>query len=131
MTILGYHFTSTGVAVDTDACGNLEDLPDVLKSGVHGSGLAVDFRTNRIKRDKGFFLTLSCIQQSTGPGARQNHDTSVAGESFSLRPSGKCTPSISLEKKVVRDLNVHLESSDEDYLVSCIEFIIVVCCSNF
>ena len=47
-----------------DLCGNMEDLPEVQKRGVHGSGLTLDFRSNRVNTGEGFFLALTCTLPS-------------------------------------------------------------------
>ena len=122
ITILGYHFTATGATVDADACGNLEDLPSVLQGGAHGSALTVDFRSNRIKRVGDFFLAVTCVPTTESSVVRKKRDTSVTeptGDSLGLQTLRNCTPSLSLEKQVVRDPDI--ESSDEDYLVSYIQ----------
>ena len=141
----GYHFTATGASVETDACGNLTDLPSVLQGGAHGSALTVDFRSNRIKRVGDFFLAVTCVNIG---GARKKRDTTshvdtslvdplvLAKEplvpkqteasldpgstNLEVKPPAQsdCTPSMSLERQVVRDPNI--EISDEEYLVSCV-----------
>ena len=99
----GYQFTATGANAPTDACGNLNSLPGVLTSGVHDSGLMVDFRSNRITTGVDFFLAITCTLPMAG--AAQDSNGLVAP--FSAGPSGpqdsktwKCTPSQNLRRVV-------------------------------
>ena len=110
---IGYHFTATGAPADQEACGTKDDLPTVLKTGTHGSALTVDFRSNRVKSSTGFFLALTCTIT-----ARMNDDAGAAGASSNVQLSSSCTPSVSLDNKVVRDPHVHMEASVEEYFVS-------------
>ena len=100
----GYHFTATGANVLTDACGQKDDLSPELVSGVHGSSLMLDFRSNRIHTSGTMFLSLSCIiPQSSNRGARNAN----------LEPD--CTPSVSSRNRIVTD--PYNPPSPEDYLV--------------
>ena len=139
LAISGYDFTATGASVPTDACGELQDLPDVLKSGVHGSGLTLDFRSNRINRTEDFFLAVVCINtapsrkrsvQSTSSAAvlKETVDPNlrltepVPMTEFPITEGQKtdCTPSQSLTGSIVgRDVSDKTLTSAEEYLVSC------------
>ena len=120
--IVGYHFTATGAPVETDACGLKDDLSSGLKSGVHGHGLTLDFRSNRISRTKNFFLSISCIIPA-GSGSRKRRNTLL--QVADTQPvtenavSDSCTPSKTLTSEVIRD--PYNEPKPEDYLVSGVE----------
>lgn len=123
----GYHFTATGTTVDSDACGDLEQLPSSQKSGAHGSSLTVDFRSNRINRNIDFFLAVTCVD--TGGAARRKRATALAETSLlsnqvKVRPTldpnlNECSPSLSLNNNIVRNLAKE-DTSDEEYLVSSV-----------
>ena len=106
---IGYHFTATGANVDTDACGELDNLPAVLKSGAHGSALNVDFRSNRINRTMDFFLSVVCI--NTGGGSRRKRQ-SLLTDSVKVSPTD-CTSTFSFEQRVVRDHNDVTQSTEK------------------
>ena len=115
-TNAGYHFTASGSPVETDACGELDDLSSGLKSGVHGHKLTLDFRSNRIHRATNFFLSMSCIapQQPIGKRKRrQVTDTQQTAEV--IAPEYECTASKSLTNEIVRD--PYKEPTREDFLV--------------
>lgn len=59
--------------VDADVCGNATSnpIPDFVKSGFHGSSLNLEFRSNRIASDEGFFVALICINPAPFRTARQ------------------------------------------------------------
>lgn len=78
-----------------DACGKLDDLSPQLKSGVHGSSLTLDFRSNRVNRVTGLFLAVTCsIPRSTGSRRkRSTHSPFEAG----------CTPTTLLDGRTVND----------------------------
>ena len=61
---VGYHFTATGAQISQDACGDIKKLSEKLKTGYHGSGLTLDFRSNRIYSKGRFHLGITCILQS-------------------------------------------------------------------
>lgn len=89
-----------------DLCGNMTDLPDVQKSGVHGSGLTLDFRSNRINTGDGFFLALTCVLPSAGGGSRRKR---YSNYNYNYNDYSKpspvaqptCTPSKTLAAEVV------------------------------
>ena len=62
---IGYHFTATGAQISHDACGGIKKLSEKLKSGYHGSGLTLDFRSNRIHSKGSFYLGITCTLPST------------------------------------------------------------------
>ena len=62
---IGYHFTATGAQISHDACGGIKKLSEKLKSGYHGSGLTLDFRSNRIHSKGNFYLGITCTLPST------------------------------------------------------------------
>lgn len=122
---LGYDFTVSGVSAPKDACGELQDLDPVLKSGTHGSSLTLDFRSNRINRTEDFFLALVCIltpssSQSTSSQAISSSSTSLK-ESVDLSLSAteptvtECTPSQLINGT---DISSKKLTTAEDYLVS-------------
>lgn len=141
-SISGFHFTATGSDIAQDACGELEDLPDHLKSGVHGSGLTLDFRSNRINRTKDFFLAVICIDPAPSRKRSVELTSSAAvvkeepvdsnlqlkdpatesplAEGLVLSPTTiDCTLSKSLEGSVVgRDPSDATLTSADNYLVS-------------
>lgn len=125
----GYEFIVTGADVPTDACGNLNSLPGVLQSGVHGSSLMVDFRSNRINTGMDFFLALTCTLplESVTNGQNLNDDPSTISVSAAgLRaPSQGCTRSQSLTGGVGTDPNRRL--SAKQYLVSYNIMLLHVC----
>ena len=87
--------------METDACGSLSTLSPVLKSGVHGSGLTLDFRSNRVHTGGNVLVSLSCTipQARVRPGDDQD-----AG----------CTPSMDLKRKILKDPNTL--PPDEDFV---------------
>lgn len=125
---VGFQFTATGASVSTDACGDMDNLTDVLKSGVHGSSLSVDFRSNRINNtDVGFFLAIVCInttsnEQSTGSSAQSHKQKRLSGQTGA--PSSDhaqlpdCMPSQTLLGTVARSDN---QATAERYFVRCID----------
>ena len=100
----GYHFTATGAAVSADACGEKKDLTSLLKSGVHGSGLTLDFRSNRVYTGGSVFLSISCVLPQANRVARDENS---------------CTPSVTQQNRSVS--NPYNPPLPEDYLVSYIE----------
>jgi len=101
LDFMRYQFTATGTPVPTDLCGSMGGLSDVQKSGVHGSGLTLDFRSNRVNTGDGFFLALTC----TLPwGSRRKRSTE------------RCTPSQTLTATVgqdSQDIDEPLKTADE------------------
>ena len=68
----GYHFTATGQNVDTDVCGNASDtIPSFAENGFHGSSLNLEFQSNRIVTNSGFFLAITCINPGPSRVTRQ------------------------------------------------------------
>ena len=98
-------------------CGNMEDLPEAQKSGVHGSGLTLDFRSNRVNTGEGFFLALTCTLPS---GARRKRsstlDPSKRLDGIVIRPTG-CTPSQTLTAMVGRESEDEPLKTAEEYFV--------------
>ena len=99
----GYHFTATGADVSADACGEKKDLTSLLKSGVHGSGLILDFRSNRVHTGGSVFLSISCILPQANRVARDENS---------------CTPSVTQQNRSVS--SPYNPPLPEDYLVSYI-----------
>ena len=99
-----------------DLCGNMEDLPEVQKSGVHGSGLTLDFRSNRINTGGGFFLALTCTLPSAAGGSRRKRSLSYSSlDEVVIQPT--CTPSQTLAMRVGRDSqNMPLKTADEYFV---------------
>ena len=54
-------------------CGDAtsDPIPDIVQSGFHGSSLSLEFRSNRITTDNGFFLAAVCINPAPFRVARQ------------------------------------------------------------
>ena len=100
----GYHFTATGADVSADACGDKKALSPLLTSGVHGSGLTLDFRSNRVHTGGRVLLSLSCVLPQS---------SSLRGR----RDDSSCTPSMSKQNVTVSD--PYNPPLPEDYLVSC------------
>jgi hypothetical protein len=140
--ISGFDFTATGEDVTTDGCGKLNDLPDSLKSGVHGSGLTLDFRSNRINRTEDFFLALICVntapsrkrsvqspssaavlkEEPVDPNLRLAEPVPTIESSITELQKQKtdCTPTQSLDGTIVgSDSSDTKLISAEEYLVSC------------
>ena len=119
---VGYHFTATGTPAPKDICGNMEDLAEVEKSGVHGSGLTLDFRSNRINTGEGFFLALICTLPSAAGGSRRKRDSdnplsSSSVDGVVIKPA--CTPSQTLTAVVGRDSQDEpLKTADEFFVSS-------------
>ena len=137
---------ASGVYDPMDGCGKLNDLSAVLQSGVHESGLELDFRSNRINRTENFFLAVICVNTVTTPSRKRSvRSTSSATvlkepvdpnlqvakpvqttdspitEGLTLPQTTDCTPSQSLEgSKVGRDISVNKLTLAEEYLVSCL-----------
>lgn len=129
---IGYHFTEYGANIDDDACGDLGDLPTAFVSGVHGSSLNVEFRSNRINRGTDFFLFVVCVpptrltrrrkreslltdsvKLTTGDSPTAPTQTSTEGNIYEY----DCSPTLSFDQRVVRDYNDSTQSI-EKYLVS-------------
>jgi hypothetical protein len=108
-----------------DLCGNMDDLSDVQKDGVHGSGLTLDFRSNRINSGEGFFLALTCTLGGGGSRRkRQNWSSRYFYDEILSQPT--CTPSQTLKAIVGRDSqNEPLKTADE-YFVSYYDCLLVV-----
>ena len=107
--------------VPIDVCGDLGSLPEVLKSGVHGSSLMVDFRSNRINTGMDFFLALTCILPLESVANEQNlnndHSTAALDSAVGLRSSSRgCTRTRSLTEMVGTDPNRRILA--KQYLVS-------------
>ncbi len=102
-----------------DLCGNKGNLSEVQKSGVHGSRLTLDFRSNRINSGEGFYLALTCTLPLAGGGTRrkrQNWSSRYFYDEILSQPT--CTPSQTLTAIVGRDSrNEPLKTADE-YFVS-------------
>lgn len=68
----GYHFTATGQNIDTDVCGSATDTtPSHFVNGFHGSSLNLEFRSNRVVTNAGFFLAITCINPAPFRVTRQ------------------------------------------------------------
>ena len=100
-----------------DLCGNMEDLQEVQRSGVHGSGLTLDFRSNRINAGDGFFLALTCTLPLAARRKRSSTlDPSTDLDGVVIRPTA-CTPSQTLVAKVGRDSEDEPLKTAEEYFV--------------
>ena len=98
-----------------DLCGNMEDLPEAQKSGVHGSGLTLDFRSNRVNTGEGFFLALTCTLPSA---ARRKRSSTLdpSTDEVVVRPTA-CTPSQTLTAMVGRESEDEPLKTAEEYFV--------------
>ena len=81
-----------------DACGKLADLPRHLRAGVHGSGLTLDFRSNRLNTAGTVLVSLSCVKPLTS-------STYLADDQ-----DADCTPSMGLGGTILRNR----DSDDSD-----------------
>ena len=139
--ILGFDFTATGTDVPRDACGKLEDLDGSFTSGVHASGLTLDFRSNRINRTEDFFLAVICVKkppsqkrsveaaavlkEPVDPNLRLAEPVptikSSVTEGLGLQQkTTDCTPTQTLDGSIVgTDGSDPKLTSAEAYLVSC------------
>ena len=101
-----------------DLCGDMEDLPAVQKSGVHGSGLTLDFRSNRINSGDGFFLALTCtLPAAAGGSRRKRSDTHLSVSNLKAIPQPACTPSQTLTAQVGRNFEDEPLKTTEEYFV--------------
>ena len=93
----------------------MEDLPEAQKSGVHGSGLTLDFRSNRVNTGEGFFLALTCTLPSA---ARRKRSSTLdpSTDEVVVRPTA-CTPSQTLTAKVGRESEDEPLKTAEEYFV--------------
>lgn len=80
-----------------DACGKLADLPPHLRAGVHGSGLTLDFRSNRLNTAGNVLVSLSCVKPLTSSAYLGDQDVD-------------CTPTLGLNGTILRNLS----SADHD-----------------
>ena len=103
-----------------DLCGSMEDLPKVQRYGVHGSGLTLDFRSNRINTGEGFFLALTCTRPLAARKKRFSDsptlDPSTDEVLVVIRPTA-CTPSQNLTAKVGRESMDEPLKTAEEYFV--------------
>ena len=119
-----------------DLCGEIEDLPEVQQSGVHGSGLTLDFRSNRINTGDGFFLALTCTLPSAAGGSRRKRYSNSNHNNYYSTPSSPveevvvqpiCTPSKTLTAKVVgRDSQDEPLKTAEEYFVRSHSYLVIV-----
>lgn len=116
MCTAGYHFTATGVPVTHDLCGDMAGLPNILKSGVHGSGLTLDFRSNRINAGSGFFLALTCTLPSAASSRKKKQIHSSSIDQVQVRQT--CIPSQTFNAKVGRDFKQPLKTTEEYFVRS-------------
>ena len=120
-----------------DLCGKTKDLSEVQKFGVHGSGLTLDFRSNRINTGEGFFLALTCILPSAAGGSRRkrysnsNYNYNYYNAPWSpvhkvvVQPT--CTPSKTLTGKIVgRDSQDEPLRTAEEYFVRSHLYLVIV-----
>ena len=123
LLLVGYQFTATGAPVDKDVCGNMVDLPDALKSGVHGSGLTLDFRSNRINTRNGFFLALTCTLPSAAEQASSQSSPTkkrdIPSSTDGIGVQQNCTPSQTLRATVGRDSTMPQKTSEEYFVRQC------------
>ena len=101
-----------------DLCGNMEDLPEVQRSGDHGSGLTLDFRSNRINTGEGFFLALTCTLPLAARKKRFSDSPTLdpSTDEVVTRPTA-CTPSQNLTAKVGRESKDEPLKTAEEYFV--------------
>ena len=103
-----------------DLCGSMEDLPKVQRSGVHGSGLTLDFRSNRINTGEGFFLALTCTRPFSLAARKKRFSDSPtldpSTDEVVIRPTA-CTPSQNLTAKVGRESMDEPLKTAEEYFV--------------
>ena len=101
---IGYHFTATGAHITEDACGSKEKLSQKLLSGYHGSGLSLDFRSNRIHSKDGFYLGITCtLPSKTIRKKRADPSVSISGSSSqSLRSRRDTDKPITAKEYFVR-----------------------------
>ena len=120
----------------------MDDLDDKFKSGIHASGLTLDFRSNRINRTEDFFLAIICIhnppsrkrsveaaaaalKEPVDPNLRLAEpvptiESTVAEELGLQQKAIDCTPTQTLDGSIVgMDGSDPKLTSAETYLVSC------------
>lgn len=105
---VGYHFTATGAQITQDACGSKKKLSKEIMSGYHGSGLTLDFRSNRIHSKGSFYLGITCTLPSkpATPTLHQKRQATASSFSYSYSQNGvtrsfsiSCSSSQSLRSK--------------------------------
>lgn len=96
-------------------------MSDVALSGVHGSSLNVEFRSNRINTDAGFFLAIVCIY--TGPLTDTPPPTGLPGPTgapppgLGLQQLTDCMPSQTLRPRPGRVVRSDKQTTAEKHFV--------------
>jgi hypothetical protein len=127
---VGYQFTITGKPVPMDLCGNMGDLSEVQKFGVHGSGLTLDFRSNRVNAGEGFFLALTCTLAGGGSRRKRQNYGRWSSRYFydydEVFVEPTCTPSQTLTAIVGRDSQDEPLKTANEYFVGYYDCLFIV-----
>ena len=92
-------------------------MPRHLKAGVHGSGLTLDFRSNRINTGGTVLVSLSCTKPQT-------YSVNIVDDQ-----DDGCTPSMGLGGTILRELDT--DDSDVRPMIAVTHVIVLAMASYY